>query len=174
LLSNSPTLNAANHVLLRLLPPRHPPFALRSLTINSITFLTHSRSACDGFANEPVTAVHILALYDSEKYSLVKDRRHHRMQWPSKTTTRWIGLQPVSGWPPSRGGERHGIAIALRFSGCHANAAINLGGADRDRTDDLRLAKPALSQLSYSPMKWWAWEDLNLRPPAYQADALTS
>src|SRR5262245_9267417 len=28
----------------------------------------------------------------------------------------------------------------------------NLGGADRDRTDDLRLAKPALSQLSYSPM----------------------
>ena len=26
-----------------------------------------------------------------------------------------------------------------------------IGGADRDRTDDLRLAKPALSQLSYSP-----------------------
>jgi hypothetical protein len=25
------------------------------------------------------------------------------------------------------------------------------GGADRDRTGDLRLAKPALSQLSYSP-----------------------
>ena len=24
-------------------------------------------------------------------------------------------------------------------------------GAERDRTDDLRLAKPALSQLSYSP-----------------------
>jgi hypothetical protein len=26
-----------------------------------------------------------------------------------------------------------------------------LGGAERDRTDDLRLAKPALSQLSYGP-----------------------
>ena len=26
-----------------------------------------------------------------------------------------------------------------------------LSGAERDRTDDLRLAKPALSQLSYSP-----------------------
>ena len=63
--------------------------------------------------------------------------------------------------------------------------AIN-GGADRDRTDDLRLAKPALSQLSYSPKfggvppgggtaeKWWAWEDSNFRPPAYQADALTN
>ncbi len=30
-------------------------------------------------------------------------------------------------------------------------ALASLGGADRDRTDDLRLAKPALSQLSYSP-----------------------
>jgi hypothetical protein len=28
---------------------------------------------------------------------------------------------------------------------------FKVGGADRDRTDDLRLAKPALSQLSYSP-----------------------
>ena len=27
----------------------------------------------------------------------------------------------------------------------------NFCGAERDRTDDLRLAKPALSQLSYSP-----------------------
>ncbi len=26
-----------------------------------------------------------------------------------------------------------------------------IGGAERDRTVDLRLAKPALSQLSYSP-----------------------
>ena len=37
------------------------------------------------------------------------------------------------------------------------------GGDDRDRTDDLRLAKPALSQLSYIPgvsrqpaPAWWA------------------
>ena len=34
----------------------------------------------------------------------------------------------------------------------HQALLFNLvGGADRDRTDDLRLAKPALSQLSYSP-----------------------
>ena len=35
-----------------------------------------------------------------------------------------------------------------------------VGGAGRDRTDDLRLAKAALSQLSYSPVVeirgWWA------------------
>ena len=80
------------------------------------------------------------------------------------------------------------------------------GGARRDRTDDLMLAKHALSQLSYGPKtrgsgakapqartpragdppggrtsapaleaaKWWAWEDLNLRPHAYQARALTN
>ena len=45
-----------------------------------------------------------------------------------------------------------------------------------DRTDDLRLAKPALSQLSYSPVtaSWWARADLNCRPHAYQACALTT
>jgi hypothetical protein len=65
------------------------------------------------------------------------------------------------------------------------------GGARRDRTDDLLLAKQALSQLSYGPQrgtcgpevrtlpelptsKWWAREDLNFRPHAYQACALTT
>ena len=54
------------------------------------------------------------------------------------------------------------------------------GGARRDRTDDLMLAKHALSQLSYAPTgkdqveQWWAREDLNFRPHAYQARALTN
>jgi hypothetical protein len=74
-------------------------------------------------------------------------------------------------------------------------------GAERDRTVDLRLAKPALSQLSYSPERaskprsrqargtqtrqkpgmgpqhtpcGWARADLNCRPHAYQACALTT
>ncbi len=34
---------------------------------------------------------------------------------------------------------------------CRRHCDAKNGGADRDRTDDLRLAKPALSQLSYSP-----------------------
>jgi hypothetical protein len=33
----------------------------------------------------------------------------------------------------------------------HTLRQVPVRGADRDRTDDLRLAKPALSQLSYSP-----------------------
>ena len=65
------------------------------------------------------------------------------------------------------------------------------GGAGRNRTDDLLLAKQMLSQLSYSPnrmnsqrrllqgpvtplIRWWAWKDLNFRPHAYQACALTT
>src|SRR5574337_93091 len=52
-------------------------------------------------------------------------------------------------------------------------SSSRVGGARRDRTDDLMLAKHALSQLSYGP-GWWAWEDLNLRPHAYQARALTN
>ena len=67
---------------------------------------------------------------------------------------------------------------------------LAFGGARRDRTDDLKLAKLALSQLSYGPGSgrlaaasrsprhatrvWWAWEDLNFRPHAYQARALTN
>ena len=48
------------------------------------------------------------------------------------------------------------------------------GVPDRDRTGDPLLAKQVLSQLSYGPKLWWAREDLNFRPHAYQARALTS
>lgn len=63
------------------------------------------------------------------------------------------------------------------------------GGGGRDRTDDPLLAKQVLSQLSYAPnaeahastalkqalqRTWWAREDSNLRPHAYQACALTN
>jgi hypothetical protein len=43
----------------------------------------------------------------------------------------------------------------FRYSIVNERWQVNLPkscGADRDRTDDLRLAKPALSQLSYSPV----------------------
>jgi hypothetical protein len=71
-----------------------------------------------------------------------------------------------------------------------------LGGGERIRTDDLLRARQALSHLSYTPQKniadfgvvvvfkskirkpiseiaWWAWMELNHRPHAYQACALT-
>ena len=57
-------------------------------------------------------------------------------------------------------------------------------GDDRDRTGNLWLAKPTLSQLSYVPgaaiqesqisNSEWAREESNFRPHAYQACALTN
>jgi hypothetical protein len=56
-------------------------------------------------------------------------------------------------------------------------------GDNRIRTGDPLLAKQVLYQLSYVPggtkarsgrTLWWAREDLNLRPHAYQACALTN
>ena len=70
--SNSPKLFAANHVLHRLLPPRHSPFALISLTINLTVFHYTARSARTHHApwcTEPDTL-------DSKKYSIIKDRRN--------------------------------------------------------------------------------------------------
>ena len=55
-----------------------------------------------------------------------------------------------------------------------------VGGGERDRTDDPLLAKQVLSQLSYTPgafrqaLHWWVWMDSNHRPPPYQDGALTS
>ena len=53
-----------------------------------------------------------------------------------------------------------------------------LGGAEETRTPDFRLAKAALSQLSYGPLRpaavWWAILDSNQRPQSYQDCALTS
>ncbi len=60
-------------------------------------------------------------------------------------------------FPPVPGGrtlEEHlWTCIALPFARRLAHKDCpGPGGAGRDRTDDLRLAKPALSQLSYSPL----------------------
>ena len=59
-----------------------------------------------------------------------------------------------------------------------SHSAAAGGGGERIRTDGLLRARQALSQLSYTPVRglfpaWWAWMDLNHRPHAYQACALT-
>ena len=78
---------------------------------------------------------------------------------------------------------RTGASNPVRFLG-----RLGPGGDERNRTVDLRLAKPALSQLSYIPAcsalragraglansQWWARVESNYRPRAYQARALTN
>jgi hypothetical protein len=54
------------------------------------------------------------------------------------------------------------------------------GGRKEDRTPDPQNANLVLSQLSYAPVNllyclaWWVWAELNSRPRAYQARALTT
>ena len=74
------------------------------------------------------------------------------------------------------------IAMACR----ERQVSLESGGDSGARTRSLRLAKPALSQLSYipgsgvhgalrrGPGAWWAWVDSNHPPHAYQACALTN
>src|SRR6185437_6413272 len=79
-----------------------------------------------------------------------------------------------------------------RLNAALAIDSADTGGAGRDRTDGLLLAKQALSQLSYGPAgwsrrsacslvpdlcdtsNWWVWMDSNHRPPPYQDGALTN
>ena len=106
LLSGSPKLFAASHVLHRLLAPRHPPYALSSLTTDVIA--TKCAFKTSGYP-----------------YAIVKD---------------------LSNWT-DRAGWIHDVQPAVA-----QHAANTLSGADRNRTDDLRLARAALSHLSYSPI----------------------
>ena len=48
--------------------------------------------------------------------------------------------------------DREGISSRRNFQGGRDDPRAPRG-AERDRTVDLRLAKPALSQLSYSPLQ---------------------
>jgi hypothetical protein len=103
-----------------------------------------------------------------------------------------VGSQPVFA---QEGYAGHASPFASCVAVPRVARRAKRGGARRDRTDDLMLAKHALSQLSYGPVpedecfkldqtylvkeearsiKWWAWEDLNFRPHAYQARALTN
>jgi hypothetical protein len=123
----SPELIAAYHVLHRLSAPRHPPYALSSLTK-----LAALEVSTNPIASNPIQLSKIVVLGSLGSalgsISLAESRANHSSQ--KRTLQR------------RRSRTRFGIPT---------------GGADRIRTDDFRLARAALSQLSYSPSpKTWA------------------
>jgi hypothetical protein len=107
LVSGSPTLFAATHVLLRLLSPRHPSCALCSLVISLHELLP------------------LLEKTRVQRGSVVNQN-----------------LRPTTTHSP----------ITFLLAHMQFSKIANPGGADRDRTDDIQLAKLALSQLSYGPI----------------------
>ena len=130
--SGSPELIAAIHVLRRLWLPRHPPYALCSLALSLRHASSRARDSTSESRHFPFR-VATLGRYDLE-------------------TLRWecLGFQCYLVFNEQ---WRDELALAIRTV---AHARICCGGADRDRTDDLRLAKPALSRLSYSPRPAWS------------------
>jgi hypothetical protein len=122
LLSSSPKLIAASHVLHRLLAPRHPPCALSSL---------------------------IFVIGEQPQSAFTKTHSQLPEMQLSKSVAICRQIADCLCNP-------HVVAKGTTPWALHERRSrTQLGGADRDRTDDLRLAKPALSQLSYSP-EWWA------------------
>ena len=132
----SPQLFAACHVLHRLLAPRHPSNALNSLNstnpmrgderANKSTHLRPLARQCPFILSNPVRSA------AQRRTNLLHDFTNNAALWPhTETLSRpesFVSLSPLAGFP---------------FSG--------VGGARRDRTDDLKLAKLPLSQLSYGP-----------------------
>jgi hypothetical protein len=137
----SPRLIAAYHVLLRLSAPRHPPCTLSSLTNLDQLFTRRILSLLTRFNCQRTR----LAL-ESAVSSNPKARGHRAFQRIDVTIVDSLCLTKNPATPVD--------PLAWRQA----------GGADRVRTDDLRLARAALSQLSYSPDwfgqsrpdDWWA------------------
>ena len=123
----SPALIAACHVLHRLCMPRHPPIALTS------RLRVHTTN---GNADAPSQAMRMIIsacyLQPRRRSTRVDQRRGRGIDL--KTHSQCQIVRRKSPTPPKRD-------IVLFIPG-------KSGGACRDRTDDLKLAKLALSQLS--------------------------
>ena len=132
---NSPKLIAACHVLHRLSVPRHPPNALIVL---DFTFCQRWNDLAIALSARSVQGT---------------------------TPTTKTALLPIPTTLPLRDAERGILDFkdltllsdkrcqrTMLHRDCDAAFHASDGGGRRDRTDDLLLAKQALSQLSYAPV----------------------
>ena len=192
----SPELIAACHVLHRLSTPRHPSEALMRLIVLS---KTHAWGRFARPRYETRTRAHTcaLSLPDNDVFHQVSPPRPCGPGKPFHS--RCQNLNPAfAGDAPGSGETRKLVSCdraQIQAPQAFPSGRRGDGGARRDRTDDLMLAKHALYQLSYGPLKdpssqpvsepstcppevshevWWAQADSNCRPHAYQACALTS
>jgi hypothetical protein len=153
LVRSSPRLIAAYHVLHRLSAPRHPPDALKALdrSHDRCPVMTDSRS-CPS-PSSTVTIKTGSRSFRTRCLMLAERTRVRRSRSDPGTFPLHDVRYPQ---PPA-------IASMVRSSLIQTTldrtATLALkpwagegGGAGRDRTDDLMLAKHALSQLSYSPV----------------------
>ena len=160
--ANSPKLFAANHVLRRLLPPRHPPFALTSLTINltpvarppegaraadragHLTSLRHA--TCIAVAHSSPINFNEIDRLDSERYSIIKDRR---MTWTASGLTRLPACFELA----AREGHLHSF---ISVSCAHLLRTMNPMGASCEFWEPLRFGEIGRSGKWSRRRIWWS------------------
>ena len=127
----SPWLIAACYVLHRLSMPRHPSYALRHLIFKTCRkkILIFIKIDILIFYYQLICWLHIYNLQKQTSYKIRKNFMVGRGRFEL---------------PTSRLSSARSNQLSYR-------PVANFGGGDLDRTDDLLLAKQALSQLSYTP-----------------------
>ena len=169
----SPGLFAACHVLHRLSVPRHPPDALvsRLITASPSPAMPHHRRA----QGQAPTAAQVCSRRTrrSRMKTLLRicpSASHRLNPGLSASVTSQLSPHPsINRAAVARGGVAQSSPNVAHTPTCgaacctcrrrppHGLPAAPLGGAggggERSRTDDLLLAKQALSQLSYTPRR---------------------
>ncbi len=151
----SPKLIAANHALHRLLAPRHSPCALSSLTTKSGGRRITDTSAYGVEARVPCRSPkpYSLALRATEN---TLSRHVHRFDF--QRTIREISRPKTT----------------------NSTRSVSFGQGtswsiwDSNPRPQACKARALPAELMPLRAAWWAWKDLNFRPHAYQACALTS
>jgi hypothetical protein len=168
-----PGLFAACHVLHRLSVPRHPPDALvsRLITASPSPAMPHHRRA----QGQAPTAAQVCSRRTrrSRMKTLLSDKPRamhcrHKACPPRSHHNSLLTLQSTAPRSPAAVSRQSSPNVAhtpacgaarctARRRPPHGLPAAPLGGAggggERSRTDDLLLAKQALSQLSYTPRR---------------------
>ena len=158
-------LIAACYVLHRLCAPRHPPDAL-ALTLDRSAFVPcpERRPGSRTIRRLSARAVPFLEWYLCDQIECLMDQPVVHPANPAFTYQR-VRIRKFSGsklcfcrnqnliaWLAGRSSRpQPGLRPSGYAGQAHAASRAEPGGADRDRTDDLKLAKLALSQLSYGP-----------------------
>ena len=145
----SPKLIAAYHVLLRLLAPRHPPNAL--LALDQLLHLSKNHRSRD--LDSPSRAGVIPRPRNSILTREVVPPGSSRRPTPTSTSRLMLPLNDVTEQRTRRTTSR--LEPRTLYGNCFHQNLVEVstsGGGERDRTDDLLLAKQALSQLSYTPL----------------------
>ena len=137
---SSPTLIAACHVLHRLYMPRHSPDALTS------RLRVHTTNDNTGDVRSKACKMWIIILsqilFVITWNPLSEDNRNHVATASIKKTHSQCQREAKASYPHTRCGN------PFLHTWSDATKRSNAGGAYRDRTDDLMLAKQPLSQLS--------------------------